>query len=1334
MSFLTQSFRQWLRLILLIFIPYLGSAQELSKINRPKRVITPRDGLPQAFVSGLVQDRTGFVWAATRNGLARYDGTHFKVFQHDKNDSTSLHSNVLSYLIPDVHNKIWIQYESTALDVFDPETEQVTHVSQEPLFRKNPHYFISQGLLVDHNSNVWGIELQNGLYYYDRQHQKVTHFTRHSHHLPSDSIRGIMEDSRHRVWVISMKGLGFINPTTGRYTPVSLPFPLDFGTSPAILTDMISMIERRNGELMFSDARKLIFLNPERNTFRQVPFLKDQNQSIRWIRTGPNGHQYWEIQGSVYEYSDRRGIRHVGESALEDLREACSFLVDRSGLIWLGTNAAGIHQIDLDAPYFHVFENKDSFHEDLFRKEFGLSLAQTFGWPKNEPEFQLSSYTLRSQYDAQKRLWIALWKNIGYWDEQQRRMVLLPSPPGLRTTNFLYEGIRGLSFDPQGQLWIMGNDGYLASFDALTRQWTTQLSASVLQDLSFAKKDHRPITPVDLYVDAQTIWLTTAFDGLIAIDRKSHRIEFITREKNPQVIPTNQLIGIVKDPSDPDLLWIGSYDGLICFQKSTKTSKIYTVAQGLPDNTIYSILPDQAGNLWLATNKGLCQFHPKTHQIRIFQASDGLPGEEFNRFHFLRLPDGRLAFGGIEGWTLFMPTRSFVDWYQPRSALTSININNIPIAQTPFAQAVSGLKALTLPYDQNSLTFDFSGLQYNQPHKLKYRYQLLGYDEEWNYTGHASLAHYTKLPPGNYVLQINATNTTGQWSPHIYQLTLTIEPPFYRTWWAYGLYLLLGGGLLWAFIQYRINQDRYKQAISLKEKEAAQLRLLDELKTRFFSNITHEFRTPLTLILTPAERLRQEVELPHQQRWIDSIERNAHQLLRLINQLMDLAKLESGLMQLSLVRGHLSEVITNLTASFQMEAERKGIQFKTQLHGPSQEYWFDIDKLERITYNLLSNALKFSKSGDQVRLVISQTPPTEIQLPEFWKSLSGGVYLSVQDSAIGIAPEALPHIFDRFYQVDESHYRQGTGIGLSLVKELVDIQQGHIHVESKLNIGTTFVIWLPYQQAVTEVIPTVKIEKEEDFQMPLLLVVEDNAELAEFITDSLSQSYRVSWAANGSEGLKQALALGPDLIISDVMMPIMTGLELCQALKKDEQTSHIPIILLTAKSGYQNRIEGLNYGANAYITKPFHIQELQLQVRNLLDQQRMIQQYALQALTEPNAQPSTVEDPFLTRCYTLLEERLDDSSLGVEEFAQLIGMSRVSLHRKIKALTGLPISEVIRNYRLKRAIVFLEEGYNSSQTAYRVGFESPAYFTKCFKDLYQITPSEYLKQASGSSQ
>ncbi|WP_420153373.1 hybrid sensor histidine kinase/response regulator transcription factor [Siphonobacter sp.] len=1329
MNRLPRSYSLWFWLFTFCLFP-LGSTGQLntgSGLTYPKRILTPRNGLPQSFVSGLVQDKQGFVWVGTRNGLARFDGKVFKVFQHNKLDSTTLSSNVIAYLTPDAQNRIWIQFESTALDVFDPVTEQITHVSQDPLFQKNPKYFVSQGLLIDHEGKIWGIERENGLYCYDLKGQKLTHYTQQTHGLPSNIVRGLLEDRQHRIWVITMAGLARLEK--GRFQSIPTPFPLEFGSSRSLSTDIISMIERPNGEVMFSDARKLIFYHPEKHSFRYVSLPHDENLSIRWIRRGLDQKEYWELNGKVYQYTDPQGIRQIAETLLPTMKEACSFLVDRSGLIWLGTNAAGLHQIDLTTPYFQIFENTSSFHEDLFQKEFGISLGKTFGWPPQHPEYQLSSYNVRSAYDGQHRLWVGLWKNLGYWDAASRRFILLPLPPELLSNQYLYQGIRGLAFDAQGQVWISGQDGYVASFNEATRQWTTQSPASAFAQ-AVQKKNVRPVIPVDLLVDEKAIYLTTEFDGLVIIDRATHQIQTLTHENAPKVIPTNQLIGLAADPTRKDIFWIGSYDGLICFHKSSRTSETFSLDQGLPDNSIYSMLPDAQGSLWLATNKGLCQFHPVTHQIRLFQAPDGLPGEEFNRFHYLRLPDDRLAFGGIEGWTLFKPTGSFTDAYRPTVGLTQVLINNTPIDQTPFKQPLAALHTLELPYDQNSLVFNFAGLQYSQPQKLTYRYQLEGYDEDWNHIGTASEAHYTKLPPGHYTLRVNVTNTSGQWSPHIYSLSLVIRPPFYQSWWAYALYVVLAGTLVWLFVQYRIRQDRFAQAMVLKEKEAQQLRWIDELKTKFFSNITHEFRTPLTLILTPTERLKQEIELPHQQRWLAAIERNAHQLLRLINQLMDLSKLESGMMKLSLVRGNVEEVLTRLVQSFQIEAEQKGVQLSFNCSSILGEYWFDVDKFERIAYNLLSNAIKFSQSGDQVQVSLGSQPPVHYTRTE----TDPGIYLTIADTALGISPEALPHIFDRFYQVDESHFRQGTGIGLALVKELVELQLGFIEVISEQNRGTSFVVFLPYTGAEQALPETPNVETDSSEILPEtkahLLLVEDNVELAEFIIDSLPSSYRVSLASNGAEGYDRALSLCPDLIISDIMMPVMDGLAMCQAIRNDEQVSHIPIILLTAKAAYESRIEGLSRGANAYITKPFHVEELNLEIRNLLEQQKLSQQHVRQSLIQDTPVQKSIEDPFLTRCYTLLEERLDDSSLSVETFASLVNMSRVNLHRKIKALTGLSVSEVIRNYRLKRATAFLEQGLNTSQTAYQVGFENPSYFIKCFRDLYHMTPSEYVKKVN----
>lgn len=1283
-------------------------AQILPGVTHPKRILTPREGLPQSFVSGLVQSRDGFVWIGTRNGLARYDGRQFRLFQHRLHDSTTLSSNVIASLFLDQRDRVWIQYENEAIDVLDPQTERLEHISLRPVFRKAPRTFIRQGLLADRAGNTWGIERGNGVWRYDLQRGEVQHFDRKT--IGSDTAKGFLEDRAGCIWILTLRGLYCLEP--GKSTPkyVVLPVTPMFGNSQTMSADAVGMFERTNGEILFSGCHHLFFFHPKKKTFRSLPLPKFTNKAVRWYQAGRDGKEYFELDGSVYQYGDAQGIVHVGETSLTHFRESFAFLVDQSGLIWLGTNAAGIHQIDLTSPFFRSFPNNRSFHADLFQKRFGLSVSALADWPEDDPEFQLTSYVFRTVYDSRKRLWMGIRDRVGRFDERTNKLALLPPVPHVREPHDHMPGLRGLAVDPGGSIWVVGDNGFLASYDSARRQWVPFV------DPGFIRRTIHPLTiPADIEVDDRHIWITTEAHGLLCIDRKTKQLRQFTRERFPQLLPTNQLIGIEKDPTDPNLFWIGSYEGLVCFNRHTCRSRIFTPENGLPDNTIYSILADDAGYFWLSTNKGICQFHPRSFQIRVFRTVDGLPGDEFNRFHHLRLPDGTLAFGGTEGWVHFNPVRLHTDGFSPRVMLTDVRVNNVSIDRQLNATVLNSGEDWELPFDQNSLTFEFAGLQFNQPQKLQYRYQLEGYDDGWVYAGNTPSAHYTKLPPGRYVFLVNATNTTGRWSPHVKRLSIVVRPPFWRTWWAYLGYACVAGGLLWLYIRYRINQERLQQAVSLREKEAEQLRRMDEMKGHFFSNIAHEFRTPLALILAPAELLRQELTDPRQTGWVSAIERNAAQLLGLIGQLMDLAKLESGMMMTEEVRGSLSGIVSGVVASFEAKSALRQVKLHLRDTLGDRAFWFDPDKWERIVYNLVSNAVKYCGEAGEVTVTLTDDPAPE------GTGSRPGVWLIVEDTGPGIAKEQLPLIFERYYRAPSR--QPGTGIGLALVRELVEVQEGRIEVWSEPGTGTRFSVWIPCRPVDDATTEAAGQEGEHH-----ILLVEDNPDLMAFLAGALGDQYRISRAIDGAPALALARVDPPDIIISDVMMPGMDGLELLRALKANLETSHIPVLLLTAKSDRESRLEGLLTGADDYLTKPFVVEELRLRVRNLMDRQERFRSKFQERSHAPLPEESAEEDPFLTRVYALLEEQLDDSSVGVESLAGQLGISRVHLHRKIKALTGMTTTDVIRSYRLKRAAEFLRQGLNSSQTAYRVGFETPAYFARCFRERFGMTPLEFQKR------
>jgi signal transduction histidine kinase/DNA-binding NarL/FixJ family response regulator len=687
----------------------------------------------------------------------------------------------------------------------------------------------------------------------------------------------------------------------------------------------------------------------------------------------------------------------------------------------------------------------------------------------------------------------------------------------------------------------------------------------------------------------------------------------------------------------------------------------------------------------------------------------------------------------MEGITAFNSKQPNEDQYRPPVYITGIFINNAPLEPRLSAGGlpVAAMRELDLAHWQNFLTIEFAAMQYNRSDKIRYRYQLAGVDERWIET-ETPVTKYTDLRPGHFVLRLNASNTLGVWSPEVRELHIRVSPPWWRTWWAYVAYFLVFLAVVYGLLRMYVNRVRMRQSIVFKQKEidlkareAEQLRELDEMKTRFFSNITHEFRTPLTLILGPAGQMMEEARDQKDNKRLSLIDRNARQLLGLINQLLDLSKLEAGTTHVNAAWGDLADFVESLTNTFQMAAEAKSVALEFSSRLENRYYWFDHEKLERIVTNLLSNAVKFTNENGLILVTLHAAGPE-------------GTEITVANTGARIPDAQLSRIFDRFYQADQpTGYHEGTGIGLALVKELVTLQGGTVSVKSGTDgFDTVFTVALPYrrgeaQQSTENVVHKINgnghVHHEEAY-LPKILLVEDNAGLAEFVSDSLAQSYRFYHAQHGGEGLAMAVEIMPDLIISDVMMPVMDGYTFCKHIKSNLETSHIPVVLLTAKSALESRVEGLELGADDYITKPFHVPELRLRIRNLLDRQSRLYERLRAVFATPDTIPADETestDPFLNRLYAILDARLDDPDFGVTELIREIGMSNSSLNRKLKTLTDLSAVELIRNYRLKKAAAMLSDGVSVSEAAYAVGFDNLSYFAKCFRDLYNMTPREF---------
>ncbi|MDB5240792.1 MAG: hybrid sensor histidine kinase/response regulator [Spirosoma sp.] len=1314
----------------------LFGAMPLFASNTPEpEYLTVRNGLPQGFVKSLIQDRRGFIWLATRDGLCRYDGVRFRIYNHDPQRVGSLSFSSIYEIKEDKKGRLWLRTENNNVDCFDPVTEQTHRISASPQFRQAVGRHSLVGIFPDQYGNVWVATRTNGFFRLS-QSGIVSH-----HHWPAigdtvqRNIHALLLDRRGHPWVAARDGLFRYDPETGAFTGFRIGQGLP-------QNDVLSLHERTNGELMLGFPGRFTIFDPVQGQARQTVALPAAPTQIPLFTKDYRGLDYINQN----RYTDQAGLVSLADpeepvvsSKLAHF-SAMSLLVDRSNVLWIGTNGDGVIKYDLNKRLFKSWPYQTNFIADWMTQQAGIPASSI---PVGL--LRLGANDIYSKFDRQKVLWIGGADLPPYYYNKSSQSFELVRPAGIEP-RWLPNGtfrMTALATGPQGVIWgLLGPDSR-----AVVRH---NPDLHTFTAFPLPLPPNHPYEIMAMTVDGGRIYLATRNHGLLRADLSAHRlIHWGPNPADSGSLPNDALLSLAQDPAQYNHLWIGTFGSGLCqLDKITGRIRRFTTANGLPNNVIYAIQPDGNGYLWLSTNRGLCRFDSRTFEVRSYAEDDGLPSEEFVLHHHISLPDGRMVFGGIGGYTVFDPRKIDGDPFKPIVALTALRINNQPVSATdpdsPIRRDINETSNIRLNHLQNFLSFDFAALQFNQPNKNQYRYKLVGLDNDWVYSKNQATATYTNLPPATYTFVVNASNTSGVWSPYTRKIQLLIEPPLWQTWWAYVGYIVLLLGAIVLYVRTRINRIRLRSQMELREQESMQLKNLDAVKSRFFANITHEFRTPLTLILGPLEQLLQEVSQPQQQSRLALVYSNANRLLRLINELLDLAKLEAGSLTITPTPGDLADFVERTTRVFDEEAQRKHVRLEVYSQLATPYYWFDGEKVEKILNNLLANAFRFTGEDGSITVsVMAVTQPADESSVGAGHTLDDRIRLIVTDTGAGIDDAKLPHIFNRFYQADATTDRSvsGSGIGLALVKELVEMMDGNVTVKSRPGFGTTFVVELPCRPAFAVSEPdggTSQIQTKSAKYVPVeeitseglqrLLLVEDNDDIADYVVSILSPLWQVRRVANGREGIDAAIADGPDLIISDVLMPELDGYELCRQLKSNSLTSHIPILLLTAKTALESRIEGLNAGADDYIQKPFQVEELLGRVRNRLEQQqRSRHHFRTQLLREGHlpAVSQSPDDEFMNRVYAALEERLDDSSFGVEPMAQVVGMSRMHLNRKIKAMTGMTPNELIRTVRLNRAAELLVTGASVSETADRVGFDTPAYFSKVFKEQYHLTPSEY---------
>ena len=1285
------------------------------------------EGLPQSFISGITQDIDGFIWLGTLDGLARYDGREFKSFHYRANDTMGLSSNAIAYLFQQDQNRISLLYEGYNNDEFDMRYFKVTRNRVPDVLRKKNDIIWSViSISNTYNGKDWLFVKKKyaGIGWYNVATNKIQYANKANGLLHTDSISALLQTPSGKVYLVSENGVqvsdtakkafSFIKFHTGIRTRGKNKESLEYYGGNWVT-------ELPGNRLAVTDYNRLVLLDLDSKGVLSFDLYDSSrpwvNEIARLSKTDRDHQLYFEHAGRIFRLEKNQTLKLLWQNSIAPDLKITACFIDRSDALWVSVNAQGLVKVDLRAMPFHSFKYENNFFTDILLQ---AGIAQSSLPPHWRAERE--AYFFRYSYDSKGNLYYCYNPDgkSGLFTWAQNKIIELKK---IKDTHPVFTGI---AIDTKDGIW---------AFDMDREGWYYWKNVQAQPD--FIPIDGHGITGINLgdvvFVDDK-LWLSTYSHGLLQFQKSKGITQFDAKTSWANI--PKELTEICRDPNDKNKIWIGSRGGgLILWNTEKGLERIFTTDDGLPNNTVYCIVPDKNGNLWCSSNKGIFRFNPETHQVFGFEKPDGLPGNEFNRAHKLQLPDGRIAFGGLDGYTIFNPA----DFDLKKNVesvpiqITAIQINSelqeFNTQKSIIKRPLSLLKSLDLPYDKNYLRFEFAAMEFNQPQKIRYRYQLKGADAKWIENGTNNVASYSALQPGVYTLLVNSTDNNGQWSSYVKELKIHIHRPFWATWWAYIIYAALLIALIRWYIIFKDNRNRLHQKLTFEHNDALRLRELDEVKDRFFSNVTHEFRTPLTLIITPLEKLLKDHSVSAKvAETLQSVKKNSQWLLQLINQFLDFSKLNDGQMRVHYSAGQIDLFVWDLVESFRAAAREKNIRLNLCTHPVEGLYLFDKDKWQKIIANLLSNAIKFTPEKGQVDVSLSL--------------ISEKVYFEVKDNGMGISIEEQQHIFDRFYQVDHSSVRAhpGTGIGLALVKELTQLMKGTISVESEPGKYTCFLVEIPAitaevtesrHQEATDHLARKKLFREKDIAEPVLLIAEDNEELRSFLVESLHQNYHTAEASNGVEAWEKILEELPDIVISDVMMPGRDGFDLCGLCKRDNRTAHIGFILLTSRAAHSAKVKGLECGADDFITKPFQLDELELRIANLLYTQEKIRCELKTHLfhSKPKADLPKVENPFLKQLFSEMDSRLDEPGLGVDFLCNAMSMSKSTLNRKLKSLLNISTNELIRQYRLQKGATLLSAGVEIGTVCYKVGFSSPSYFSQCFKDQYGITPSQYI--ASG---
>ncbi|MBX3255413.1 MAG: response regulator [Chitinophagaceae bacterium] len=1303
-------------------------------------------GLSNNSVTSIYQDHNGFMWFGTYDGLNRYDGYEFKIYRKQPDDSNSLNYNRITCITEDQQYRLWIG-TMEGLSIFNPVTAKFTTAFYIPPNAVTPKQIERVNTVKpDETGNVFIGTTVNGLLLYNKQTNIIKQVPYKDK--TNYEVTDIEFDNEKTVWLV-IKNIGLCK--------------YDYETN------TINLINHNfnNGTCLKADGRDFIFIGADNGMFRYCI----SSNSVKQIFTTP----YKIIQltlmpgRKLWIASDGSGILvydiDVNEiNPLNDQKQQISSTAvyniykDKENRVWIGTLRGGLNVIVPQSSRFQTVRHDPSDKNSI-------------------PGNFVSAFC----EDEQHNIWIGTdGSGLSYWNRAVNHFINYRHQPG-NTRSISGNQVTSIMIDRSKDLWVTTWDGGINRFIPQNNSFekfpcfnpvTGQQEKSVWK----IYEDHNAVVwastfnpgsvyrfnrktgAFELFDDKLTEVISIAEDRnniLWMGDRKSLIKIDSTNKKHERYFVDSRVRVIYEDKRNN--FWIGTEDGgLLLFNRSNGSFKRYTDKEGLSSNAILSILEDSTGNLWLSTFNGISRLDPATMKFTNYSQSDGLQSNQFIYNAALPLQSGEMLFGGIKGFNIFYPGNIHINKTIAPVLISSIRVNNAAIENVEnyiSKYNIHGIQEIKIPFNKGNLSIDFLTPEYSSPDKIQYAYYLEGRDNDWIYTSKTRTVNYSGLHEGTYTFKVKSSNTDGLWNNQQQQLTIIVMPPWYRSWWAYLAYACAAVSLIYLYVRYKVDKERLVYQVAWTKKEAEKEKELNDKKLQFFTNVSHEFRSPLTLIINPLKELLFNPQKNSGVADLNLVYRNARRLLSLVDQLLLFQKVDTDTGDLKITRQNFSALCREVYECFSYLAKIKNIQYKFICDNADVELAIDREKIEIILFNLISNALKFTPAGGSVTVHIEEDDHL--------------VRLSVSDTGTGIDNKAGSRVFERFYQQPgkKTASQSGFGIGLYLTKQLIDAHKGEINYVSEAGQGTTFIVTLKKGtahfdgQCIDEEINEEALLLDELTGAPLsmdtpadiavsktewqgifsdkktVLIVDDNSEIRQYLLQVFKGKFIVYGAVSAEAGWELATKYLPDVIITDVIMGGMTGIEFCRKIKETASLKHIPVILLTASLSSEIKLNGIECGADDYITKPFEKELLVARVNNILKSRSTLQQYFFDRITlqKSNTRVSGIHKEFLEKCIAVVERNIDNEEFTIKMLMKEMNLSHSGLYKKVKTISGGSVNAFIRLIRLRKAaVLLLSTDINIGEAASKVGFSDLKYFRQQFVKLYGMPPSEYVKRYKNS--